>query len=76
VQAQVLNLITDLRREMGFTALFITHDLSVVRYISDEILVMRTGKIVESGEAEALFRAPAHPYTRELLSAMPGRGLV
>jgi peptide/nickel transport system ATP-binding protein len=76
VQAQVLNLINELRREMGFTALFITHDLSVVRYISDEILVMRAGKIVESGDAEALFRAPAHPYTRELLSAMPGRGLV
>ncbi len=75
VQAQVLNLINELRSEMGFTALFITHDLSVVRYISDEILVMQAGRIVESGEAEAVFKAPAHPYTRELLSAMPGQRL-
>lgn len=75
VQAQVLNLINELRSEMGFTALFITHDLSVVRYISDEILVMQAGRIVESGESETVFKAPAHPYTRELLSAMPGQRL-
>ena len=75
VQAQVLNLINELRSEMGFTALFITHDLSVVRYISDAILVMQEGRIVESGDSEALFNVPAHPYTRELLSAMPGQRL-
>jgi peptide/nickel transport system ATP-binding protein len=72
VQAQVLNLVNELRGELGFTGLFITHDLSVVRYISDELMVMREGRIVESGDPETLFRSPAHPYTQELLAAMPG----
>ena len=73
VQAQVLNLLSDLRKEFGFTCVFISHDLSVVRYISDRILVMNAGSIVETGEAEELYRNPTHPYTRKLLAAVPGR---
>jgi peptide/nickel transport system ATP-binding protein len=73
VQAQVLNLLNELKEEFGFTALFISHDLSVVRYISDRIMVMNQGKIVESGTAEQVYNNPAHPYTRRLLEAIPGR---
>jgi peptide/nickel transport system ATP-binding protein len=72
VQAQILNLIGDLRRELGFTALFISHDLSVVRYLCDRIMVMRAGRIEETGEAEALYRQPRTDYTRSLLAAIPG----
>ena len=71
VQAQVLNLINRLKAELGFTAIFISHDLGVVRYIADRILVMEKGQIVESGGAEALFNAPQHPYTRKLLDSIP-----
>ena len=74
VQAQILNLIGDLRRELGFTALFISHDLSVVRYLCDRIMVMRAGRIEETGEAEALYRQPRTDYTRSLLAAIPGGG--
>jgi oligopeptide transport system ATP-binding protein len=71
VQASILNLITDLQRDMGFSCLFITHDLSVVEYISDEIAVMYLGKIVEKTSRERLFRDPQMPYTQSLLTAAP-----
>lgn len=72
VQAQVLNLLNELKSDFGFAALFISHDLSVVRYISDRILVMKQGKIVETGESERVYNNPEHPYTRQLLEAIPG----
>ncbi len=73
VQAQVLNLLQDLKKEFGFTSIFISHDLSVVRYISDRILVMHKGKIVETGNAEQVYDKPQHPYTQQLIGAIPGR---
>lgn len=71
VEAQVLNLLVDLKREFGLTYVFISHDLNVVRYISDRVLVMYLGEVVEFGPVDALWDAPAHPYTRALLAAMP-----
>lgn len=71
IQAQVLNLLKQLQRDRGLTYLFITHDLSVVRHISDHILVMYMGQMVEMAPSRALFQVPAHPYTRGLLSAIP-----
>jgi oligopeptide/dipeptide ABC transporter ATP-binding protein len=71
VQAQVLDLLRELQDERGLTYLFISHDLGVVRSIASEIGVMFAGRIVERGPADALYRNPAHPYTRELLDAMP-----
>jgi peptide/nickel transport system ATP-binding protein len=71
VQASVLNLITDLQRDMGFSCLFITHDLSVVEFLADRIAVMYLGQIVETGPREQIFAAPQHPYTQALLSAAP-----
>jgi peptide/nickel transport system ATP-binding protein len=71
VQAQVLNLLNDLKREFGITYLFITHDLSVARFMSDRLLVMRQGQIVESGPAAELYANPQHEYTRQLLAAIP-----
>lgn len=73
VQAQVLNLLNQLKQELGFTSLFISHDLSVVRYISDRILVMHQGRIVESGTSEEIWNHPQTGYTRQLLEAIPGR---
>jgi peptide/nickel transport system ATP-binding protein len=71
VEAQVLNLLTDLKTGLGLTYIFISHDLNVVQYISDRVLVMYLGKIVEIGTVEAIYARPRHPYTRALLSAMP-----
>ena len=71
VEAQVLNLLLDLKAEFGLTYLFISHDLNVVRYMSDRVMVMYLGKIAELGPVEAIYGASAHPYTRALLSAMP-----
>jgi peptide/nickel transport system ATP-binding protein len=71
VQAQVLNLLNDLKKEFGFTVIFISHDLSVVRYISDRIMVMNKGKIEETGEAEALYNNPKKEYTRQLIASVP-----
>jgi peptide/nickel transport system ATP-binding protein len=72
VQAQVLNLLNDLRREFGFTVVFISHDLSVIRYISDRIMVMNNGRIEEMGPAEDLYLRPRTEYTKRLLAAIPG----
>ncbi len=71
IQAQVINLLNDLRRHMGLTILFIAHDLSVVKYFSDRIAVMYYGKIVELASSDELFAHPTHPYTKALLSAIP-----
>ena len=71
VQAQVLNLLNDLKKELGLTMLFISHDLSVVRYMCDRMLVMHQGKIVESGPAEEVYRHPQSDYTRRLIEAIP-----
>ena len=71
IRAQVLNLLNDLKKSRGLTYLFIAHDLSVVRFISDRIAVIHKGRIVELAEAEELFRHPLHPYTQALLSAVP-----
>lgn len=71
IQAQVINLLNELRDKMGLTTLFIAHDLSVVKYFSDRIAVMYYGKIVEMASSDELFKNPLHPYTKSLLSAIP-----
>ena len=71
IQAQVVNLLQDLQRDMGLTLIFVAHDLGVVRHISDEILVMYLGGMMEKASADALVKDPQHPYTRALLSAVP-----
>ena len=73
VQAQVLNLLNNLKKEFGFTSIFISHDLSVVRYISDRILVMSKGKIVEEGLADEVYFSPKNEYTKKLIDAIPGK---
>lgn len=73
VQAQVLNLLNELKATYRFTSLFISHDLAVVHYISDRILVMQQGRIVEAGDAVTIWNRPQHAYTRQLLDAIPGR---
>ena len=71
VQAQVLNLLNDLKEHYGYTYIFITHDLSVVKFFSDRIMVMEKGRIVEEGPSDQLFANPQHPYTQRLLAAIP-----
>ncbi|MEI8059990.1 MAG: ATP-binding cassette domain-containing protein, partial [Ferruginibacter sp.] len=73
VQAQVLNLLNDLKKEFNFTSIFISHDLSVVRYISDRILVMYKGKIIEQGDAEQIYNHPQNDYTKRLINSIPGK---
>ncbi len=75
VQAQVLNLLNDLKKEFGFTIIFISHDLSVVRYISDRIMVMNKGKIEESGKADEIYFNPKSAYTQKLIASIP-KGIV
>lgn len=74
VQAQIINLLLEIQQRMGLAMLFISHDLSVVRHIADRIAVMYKGKLVEVGQAQALVEAPAHPYSRMLLDAVPRIG--
>ena len=71
LQAQILELLDELRRDLGLAVLLITHDLGVVAETCDRVVVMREGRVVETAEVEELFRAPAHPYTRDLLAALP-----
>lgn len=73
VQAQIINLLKDLQDELGLSYLFISHDLSIVYTMSDRIAVMQSGRIVEMGEADQVFREPVHEYTRTLLSSVPRR---
>ena len=74
VQSQIINLIADLRRRLNLSLIFISHDLSVIRHVSDRVAVMYLGRIVETGPTEALMEAPQHPYSQALLSAIPRPG--
>lgn len=74
IQAQIINLLNDLKKEFNLTYLFISHDLSATRYISDEIMVMYLGKVVEKGRTEDIVNNPQHPYTKALLAAVPQYG--
>jgi oligopeptide/dipeptide ABC transporter ATP-binding protein len=71
IQSQILNLLLDLQKELGLTYLFISHDLAVVKHVSDRIAIMYLGRIVETGNAETIYQKPAHPYTQALLTAIP-----
>ncbi|MDH5245227.1 MAG: ABC transporter ATP-binding protein, partial [Betaproteobacteria bacterium] len=71
IQAQIINLFLKLRRDLGLTMLFISHDLGVVRHLSDRVAIMYLGRIVETGSADEVYRHPRHPYTRALLESVP-----
>ena len=71
VQAQVLNLLNDLKRELGLSYIFISHDLAVVKYMSDRIMVMQNGSLVELQEADKLYKNPENAYTKKLIDAIP-----
>jgi ABC-type glutathione transport system ATPase component len=71
IQAQILNLLGDLKLEFGLAMVFISHDLGIVRYLADRMMVMQHGLVVEEGETERIFTVPEHPYTRALIAAMP-----
>ncbi len=71
VQAQILDLLVELQDEYGLSYLFISHDLGVIHHMSDRVLVMKRGRVVEAGDSEQIFRSPRHPYTRELVSSLP-----
>jgi len=71
VQAQILNLLADLRDELGLTLLIVSHDLSVIEWIADEVVVMYLGRVVEQGPCNRVFESPSHPYTRALLASAP-----
>ncbi len=73
IQAQILLLLKELQAEMALSYLFISHDLRVVRHIADDIVVMHQGKVVEQGQIEAVYQRPQHPYTQNLLAAIPGK---
>lgn len=74
IQCQILDLLSELQERLGLTMLFISHDLGVVDFIADEVIIMYLGHIVETGETRKVFRAPAHPYSRALIDALPRRG--
>lgn len=76
IQAQVLNLLNDLKRDFGLTYIFISHDLNVVRYMSDRIIVLKSGKIEETGNADEVFRNPQSIYTKELIASIPGKQMM
>jgi peptide/nickel transport system ATP-binding protein len=67
----VLNQLDRLRRELGLTTILVSHDLNVIRLMCDSVIVMRSGKVIEAGEVETIFRSPSHPYTKELIDAVP-----
>jgi oligopeptide transport system ATP-binding protein len=71
VQAQILNLLLDMRDQLDLTVLFVAHDLAIVHQIAAQVVVLRRGRVVESGHAGSLFASPGHPYTQELLEAVP-----
>nr|WP_306311869.1 ATP-binding cassette domain-containing protein [Streptomyces hydrogenans] len=74
IQAQILDLLREIRREAGIGYLFVTHDLAVVRHVADDVLVLKSGQVVESGPVDRVLGTPEHPYTRLLLNSVPRRG--
>ena len=76
IQAQILNLLTDIREQTGIAYLFVSHDLAVVRYFADEVIVMKDGRVVESGKTESVMNQPQHEYTKLLLASIPRPGWV
>jgi peptide/nickel transport system ATP-binding protein len=76
VQAQVLNLLKDLKEQLDLTLLFISHDLSVVKYISDRILVLRNGELIETGTSDEIFNHPKTEYTKNLIDSIPGKAVI